>query len=120
MKSSQEIVRANNEEQKKLNNERQSNSLLSITRKSLSPDKSFSYKVERIKSISLPYKNCNLVRASGGGNGDGSSSGVVLSQDINERVTQKNQERNGLATPLWDSLRTRSGLPHQYQGTEER
>ncbi|XP_076233527.1 myosin phosphatase Rho interacting protein outspread isoform X1 [Calliopsis andreniformis] len=81
----------------------------STLQKALSaPDKpAFSYKVERIKSVSLPYSS-NLVR-------QGSSSGVPSHDSKEVSLGQKGQERNGLASPLWDSLRPRSGLPHQYQ-----
>ncbi|KZC13253.1 Protein outspread [Dufourea novaeangliae] len=72
------------------------------------PAAAFSYKVERIKSVSLPYSS-NLVRP-------GSSSGVPSHDRKEVSLGQKCQERNGLASPLWDSLRPRSGLPHQYQG----
>ncbi|CAK9821946.1 Protein outspread [Anthophora retusa] len=69
----------------------------------------FSYKLERVKSVSLPYSS-NIVRP-------GSSSGVPSLDRKEVSLGQKSgQERNGLASPLWDSLRPRSGLPHQYQG----
>lgn len=100
-------------EEQKLTSERPKSSL-STLQKSLSADKpsSFSYKLERIKSISLPYSN-NLVRPG--------SSTAISSHDRKDTIlTQKNEEHNGIASPLWDSLRPRSGLPHQYQGTEER
>ncbi|XP_076755753.1 myosin phosphatase Rho interacting protein outspread isoform X2 [Xylocopa sonorina] len=67
----------------------------------------FSYRLERVKSVSLPYSS-NLVRP-------GSSSGVPSHDRKEVSLGQKGQERNGLVSPLWDSLRPRSGLPHQYQ-----
>ncbi|XP_032679665.1 protein outspread isoform X3 [Odontomachus brunneus] len=71
----------------------------------------FSYKLERVKSVSLPYTS-SLARS-------GSSSGAP-SHDGKDSASleQKGQERNGLGSPLWDSLRPRSGLPHQYQEGE--
>lgn len=73
----------------------------------------FSYKLERVKSVSLPYTS-SLARP-GGGPGASSHDGTEPAN-----LEQKGQERNGLGSSLWDSLRPRSGLPHQYQGTEER
>ncbi|XP_017880653.1 protein outspread isoform X2 [Ceratina calcarata] len=67
----------------------------------------FSYKLERVKSVSLPYSG-NIVRP-------GSSTGVPSHDRKEANLGQKSQERNGLVSPLWDSLRPRSGLPHQYQ-----
>ncbi|XP_076279051.1 myosin phosphatase Rho interacting protein outspread isoform X2 [Lasioglossum baleicum] len=101
------------EEQQRLterNNERAKSSSVSTLHKHLAADKpaaAFSYKLERIKSVSLPYSS-NLVRP-------GSSSGVPSHDRKEVSLGQKSQERNGLASPLWDSLRPRSGLPHQYQ-----
>nr|KAF7430079.1 hypothetical protein H0235_006477 [Vespula pensylvanica] len=112
VRNNHESMQGTSEEQK-LTSERPKSSL-STLQKSLSADKpsSFSYKLERIKSISLPYSN-NLVRPG--------SSTAISSHDRKDTIlTQKNEEHNGIASPLWDSLRPRSGLPHQYQGTEER
>ncbi|KAI4497164.1 hypothetical protein M0802_007648 [Mischocyttarus mexicanus] len=112
VRNNHESMQGTSEEQK-LTSERPKSSL-SMLQKSLSADKpsSFSYKLERIKSISLPYSN-NLVRPG--------SSTAISSHDRKDTIlTQKNEEHNGIASPLWDSLRPRSGLPHQYQGTEER
>ncbi|XP_015172858.1 PREDICTED: protein outspread isoform X3 [Polistes dominula] len=108
VRNNHESMQGSNEEQK-LTSERPKSSL-STLQKSLSADKpsSFSYKLERIKSISLPYSN-NLVRPG--------SSTAISSHDRKDTIlTQKNEEHNGIASPLWDSLRPRSGLPHQYQG----
>ncbi|XP_076654466.1 myosin phosphatase Rho interacting protein outspread isoform X2 [Halictus rubicundus] len=101
------------EEQQRLterNSERAKSSSVSTLHKHPAADKpaaAFSYKLERIKSVSLPYSS-NLVRP-------GSSSGVPAHDRKEVSLGQKSQERNGLASPLWDSLRPRSGLPHQYQ-----
>ncbi|XP_046820645.1 protein outspread isoform X3 [Vespa crabro] len=108
VRNNHESMQGTSEEQK-LTSERPKSSL-STLQKSLSADKpsSFSYKLERIKSISLPYSN-NLVRP-------GSSTAISSHDRKNTILTQKNEEHNGIASPLWDSLRPRSGLPHQYQG----
>ncbi|XP_076183646.1 myosin phosphatase Rho interacting protein outspread isoform X2 [Ptiloglossa arizonensis] len=88
--------------------ERPKNSATTSQKTAADKPAAFSYKVERIKSVSLPYSS-NLVRP-------GSSSGVPSHDRKEVSLGQKSQERNGLASPLWDSLRPRSGLPHQYQG----
>ncbi|KYN36993.1 Protein outspread [Trachymyrmex septentrionalis] len=75
------------------------------------PQSAFSYRLERVKSVSLPYSN-NLARPA-------SSTGVSGSHvDGKEQPASLGQkERNSnLGSSLWDSLRSRSGLPHQYQG----
>ncbi|XP_076227933.1 myosin phosphatase Rho interacting protein outspread isoform X3 [Nomia melanderi] len=100
------------EQQRLAGGERAKSSSVSTLHKHPAADKpaaaAFSYKLERIKSVSLPYSS-NLVRP-------GSSSGVPSHDRKEVSLGQKSQERNGLASPLWDSLRPRSGLPHQYQG----
>ncbi|XP_026827895.1 protein outspread isoform X2 [Ooceraea biroi] len=75
------------------------------------PQSAFSYRLERVKSVSLPYSS-SLARPA-------SSAGVPGSH-VDEKqasLEQKGQERNNsnLGSSLWDSLRPRSGLPHQYQ-----
>ncbi|XP_011881785.1 PREDICTED: uncharacterized protein LOC105569716 isoform X2 [Vollenhovia emeryi] len=75
------------------------------------PQSAFSYRLERVKSVSLPYSS-SLARPA-------SSAGVPGSHvDGKEPPASLGQkERNGnLGSSLWDSLRPRSGLPHQYQG----
>ncbi|EZA59782.1 Protein outspread [Ooceraea biroi] len=77
------------------------------------PQSAFSYRLERVKSVSLPYSS-SLARPA-------SSAGVPGSH-VDEKqasLEQKGQERNNsnLGSSLWDSLRPRSGLPHQYQGS---
>ncbi|XP_029033896.2 protein outspread isoform X2 [Osmia bicornis bicornis] len=110
VRSSQEpLVRASSEEQR-LTSERPKSSMSTLQKSTTDKPAAFSYKLERIKSVSLPYSS-NLVSRPAG------SSGGVQSHDRKETagLGQKGQERNGLASPLWDSLRPRSGLPHQYQ-----
>ncbi|XP_076674012.1 myosin phosphatase Rho interacting protein outspread isoform X2 [Andrena cerasifolii] len=107
------LARANSSsEEQRLAGERPRSSASTLQKATLSatdkPASAFSYKVERIKSVSLPYSS-NLVR-------QGSSTGVPSHDSKEVSLGQKSQERNGLASPLWDSLRPRSGLPHQYQG----
>jgi len=80
------------------------------------PQTAFSYRLERVKSVSLPYSS-SLARPA-------SSVGVPGSH-VDEKeanLEQKAQERNSssMGSSLWDSLRSRSGLPHQYQGIEEK
>ncbi|XP_076387068.1 myosin phosphatase Rho interacting protein outspread isoform X2 [Megachile rotundata] len=106
--SHEPLARASSEEQR-LTGERPKSSLSTLQKSTPDKPAAFSYKLERIKSVSLPYSS-NLVRPGG-------NSGGVQSHDRKETASlgQKGQERNGLASPLWDSLRPRSGLPHQYQ-----
>ncbi|XP_046620410.1 protein outspread isoform X1 [Neodiprion virginianus] len=109
--SHEPIIRAGSEDSKLFSTRPKSSSSL---QKLLSSDKPgpFSYKLERIKSISLPYSN-DLMRQ------QGSSSNATKhdNKDTTINFAQSNQEHNnGLTSPLWDSLRPRSGLPHQYQG----
>ncbi|XP_076382798.1 myosin phosphatase Rho interacting protein outspread isoform X3 [Megalopta genalis] len=103
------VTRSSSCEEHRLTGERAKSSSVSTLHKHPAADKpaAFSYKLERIKSVSLPYSS-NLVRP-------GSSSGVPSHDRKEVSLGQKSQERNGLASPLWDSLRPRSGLPHQYQ-----
>ncbi|XP_076627210.1 myosin phosphatase Rho interacting protein outspread isoform X2 [Colletes latitarsis] len=100
------LIRPGGEEQR-LTVERPKSSVSTSQMTAADKPAAFSYKVERIKSVSLPYSS-NLVRP-------GSSSGVPSHDRKEVSLGQKSQERNGLASPLWDSLRPRSGLPHQYQ-----
>ncbi|XP_018046849.1 PREDICTED: protein outspread isoform X1 [Atta colombica] len=73
------------------------------------PQSAFSYRLERVKSVSLPYSN-NLARPA-------SSTGVSGSHvDGKEQPANLGQKERNLGSSLWDSLRPRSGLPHQYQG----
>ncbi|XP_078044658.1 myosin phosphatase Rho interacting protein outspread isoform X3 [Augochlora pura] len=104
------VSRSSSCEEHRLTGERAKSSSVATLHKHPAADKpaAFSYKLERIKSVSLPYSS-NLVRP-------GSSSGVPSHDRKEVSLGQKSQERNGLASPLWDSLRPRSGLPHQYQG----
>ncbi|XP_053988582.1 protein outspread isoform X2 [Hylaeus volcanicus] len=99
--------RAGGGDEQRLNVERPKSSVSTSLKTATDKPAAFSYKVERIKSVSLPYSS-NLVRP-------GSSSGVPSHDRKEVSLGQKSQERNGLASPLWDSLRPRSGLPHQYQ-----
>lgn len=106
------LLRAASSEEQRTGGERPRSTLSTLQKSTQDKQAAFSYKLERVKSVSLPYSS-NLVRP-------GNSSGVN-SHDVKEvSLGQKSQEHNGLASPLWDSLRPRSGLPHQYQGTEER
>ncbi|XP_020282640.1 protein outspread isoform X2 [Pseudomyrmex gracilis] len=76
------------------------------------PHSAFSYNLERVKSVSLPYSNSLTRPASSAG----VASSHVEGKELPASLEQKGQERNGsLGSPLWDSLRPRSGLPHQYQ-----
>lgn len=112
------LARASGGQQKLTNDRSPKGSLLSsaLQKRSLPQTdrpSAFSYKLERVKSVSLPYTS-SLARP-GGGPGASSHDGKEPAS-----LEQKGQERNGLGSSLWDSLRPRSGLPHQYQGTEER
>ncbi|KAL0120206.1 hypothetical protein PUN28_008096 [Cardiocondyla obscurior] len=74
------------------------------------PQSAFSYRLERVKSVSLPYSSSLARPASSAG----ISGSYVDGKDPPASLGQK--ERNGnLGPSLWDSLRPRSGLPHQYQ-----
>ncbi|EFN72300.1 Protein outspread [Camponotus floridanus] len=77
------------------------------------PQSAFSYKLERVKSVSLPYSSSLITRPAS----SASVSGSHFDGKEPVSLEQKGQERNvRLGSPLWDSLRPRSGLPHQYQG----
>ncbi|XP_043274219.1 protein outspread isoform X2 [Venturia canescens] len=71
-----------------------SNLRKTISEEKTSRKNNFSYKLERLRSISLPYTN---------------------SRQLNVK-NEDNDNKNGMRSPLWDSLRPRTGLPHQYQG----
>ncbi|KAL6255893.1 hypothetical protein P5V15_013134 [Pogonomyrmex californicus] len=85
-----------------------------LQKQSLSTDRSqsaFSYRLERVKSVSLPYSS-SLARPA---SSVGVSGSHIDGKEPPASLGQK--ERNGnLGSSLWDSLRPRSGLPHQYQG----
>ncbi|KAF3428826.1 hypothetical protein E2986_13304 [Frieseomelitta varia] len=108
------LLRAASSEEQRTTGERPRSSLSTLQKSTQDKQQAaaFSYKLERVKSVSLPYSS-NLVRP-------GSSSGVPSHDRKEVSLGQKSQERNGLASSLWDSLRPRTGLPHQYQGTEDR
>ncbi|OAD60839.1 Protein outspread [Eufriesea mexicana] len=106
--SHEPLLRAASSEEQRTTGERPRSSLSTLQKSTPDKQAAFSYKLERVKSVSLPYSS-NLVRP-------GSSSGVPSHDRKEVSLGQKSQERNGLASPLWDSLRPRSGLPHQYQG----
>ncbi|XP_017767093.1 PREDICTED: protein outspread-like isoform X2 [Eufriesea mexicana] len=105
--SHEPLLRAASSEEQRTTGERPRSSLSTLQKSTPDKQAAFSYKLERVKSVSLPYSS-NLVRP-------GSSSGVPSHDRKEVSLGQKSQERNGLASPLWDSLRPRSGLPHQYQ-----
>ncbi|KOX68453.1 Protein outspread [Melipona quadrifasciata] len=104
------LLRAASSEEQRTTGERPRSSLSTLQKSTQDKQQAaaFSYKLERVKSVSLPYSS-NLVRP-------GSSSGVPSHDRKEVSLGQKSQERNGLASSLWDSLRPRTGLPHQYQG----
>ncbi|XP_050473401.1 myosin phosphatase Rho interacting protein outspread isoform X2 [Bombus vancouverensis nearcticus] len=105
--SHEPLLRAASSEEQRTTGERPRSSLSTLQKSTQDKQAAFSYKLERVKSVSLPYSS-NLVRP-------GSSSGVPSHDRKEVSLGQKSQERNGLASPLWDSLRPRTGLPHQYQ-----
>ena len=71
------------------------------------PKSSFSYNLERVKSVSLPYSSNILTTENN------------LSDNRDDIKEERLEDHNGFITPFWDSLRSQSGLAHQYQGTEE-
>ncbi|KAK9310721.1 hypothetical protein QLX08_000040 [Tetragonisca angustula] len=103
------LLRAASSEEQRTTGERPRSSLSTLQKSTQDKQQAaaFSYKLERVKSVSLPYSS-NMVRP-------GSSSGVPSHDRKEVSLGQKSQERNGLASSLWDSLRPRTGLPHQYQ-----
>ena len=75
--------------------------------------KKFSYDLERIRSVSMPCTNSYLRT-----NVNQATAEREI-RDTKTRNLSQDGERNGLNSTLWDSLRPRTGLPHQYQGTDD-